>query len=496
MPLFYQSIRYKSLWPLKVYTVISYVAMLATVIACFTGRVGNQSMPQTFDKWNTYLTPLSWAHSIWIFIWVLQGLYILSICVPSRREDKEPLMRSLGFLLPMSWNTMTIWPVCWVHDQIVAAFIFIFLTQILSFFVYMNIHETYEDRRDRYVMGVLTVDGHYRSFTLEEKLYAFFDWFVTLAPASITISYLGLICLVLSSSIGSYYNSSFDPTLSLALLVLIAIVAITICIHRKDPFVAMPMSIGLAAISVSHTDDRVSLTATVMSISVGTICLMTTGYLVWRLRESRKNSEQQRLLQIHRDLAVRKILPSRSITESSVRVIKGREIKGRDMRIVRIDRDHRADEIEEVLGFNNRIFREETGRDDAGSSYDSIDVWMDRLKADWARIYCARGDDEGRVCAFLFAHTKDHLLPGADAKSKTVHIWLCASSPEVRRQGVMTQLLSALLEDAAAVQVNQLTVCTIPPTFRNMVRWLERNSFTCLGVVDASIQKFMYSRSI
>ncbi|KAG0361269.1 hypothetical protein BC939DRAFT_436627 [Gamsiella multidivaricata] len=109
------------------------------------------------------------------------------------------------------------------------------------------------------------------------------------------------------------------------------------------------------------------------------------------------------------------------------------------------------------------------------------------------------GDKKEAFTAFLFAHHKPALpktapsstgstqgpSPEAQALVSTygvTHIWLCGSSPEQRRQRLMSQCLSHLEKDVLEWKTSGqgsgvLTVHTIPEAFPGMVQFLSNNGF-------------------
>lgn len=220
-----------------------------------TGRLGGVDTGEISDRYPTLVTPAGYAFTIWSLIYA--GLIAFSIyqILPANISR----FRSLRSLYIFSCALNCAWLYFWHGEQIVVCFVILLALCITLFLINYQLRETASTGE---------------TWAVKAPFGIYFGW----VTAATTVNFVIML---------KYLRVDLSPTaetgLAVALILAVAVIAITIRLKLTNYFYPLAVAWALTAIAVKQSGH----TAVVVACAIGVVaCLIATLSFVMSLRSS------------------------------------------------------------------------------------------------------------------------------------------------------------------------------------------------------------------
>lgn len=233
------------------------LTILVNVLAGSTNFIGGKNTAQVSDSYPTLITPAGYVFSIWGFIYILLGVYVVYQLFAGPRI--ESFQRRIGWFFVLSCVFNIIWLFLWQFEYLTLSVILMFLLLATLIIVYLRLDI-----------------GKSKASTTERIVFHL--------PFSVYLGWISIasIANVATTLVSLKWDGFGIDSMIWAALIVIVVLLITLImlVKKNDVAYALVVVWALLGISVKQSDNQTvvlltELCAVIIVIALVTIVLFT-----------------------------------------------------------------------------------------------------------------------------------------------------------------------------------------------------------------------------
>lgn len=242
---------------------IAFILVVAFNGLASSGKISGYAIGEVSRAYPTYITPASYAFSIWGIIYTLVALFVIFQCL-SQQQNSELIFGAIGWLFALSCLCNVLWILifCWKTEA---------TTWLSTFFIF------------GILACLLAAHQRCKSWCTPDR-----TWVEVLCVDTMLSLYAGWVTVACIVNVAAAFVSSEHPELGWTaegwcslMLVVAALINVAMLFRCNDSVFGLVFVWAAIAIAKDTPSEMVKTQAHVYAGIVGTLCVLVGVYRAW-----------------------------------------------------------------------------------------------------------------------------------------------------------------------------------------------------------------------